>query len=296
MSPDLLSGPWFSALASIIVIDLILAGDNALVIGLAARNVPRNAQRRVILWGTAGAIAIRALLTALVVWLLKIPGFLLVGGIALVYVGWKLTHDGETHAPDVAAGTSVRSAVQTIVVADAIMGVDNVLAVAGAAHGSMLLVLIGLGVSVPIVIWGSTLVLRWVERYPAILWAGAGVLGWTGAKMIASEPFVAAALQGQPVVRTLLYALIVGGLVAIPVSRTLHGSQRFEVGVLVGVALWLAGFGWVDDVVSARIDRADVWHWDESVIDFVRWIGWIPLVIALSRRAAASRRARGMPH
>jgi predicted tellurium resistance membrane protein TerC len=186
--------------------------------------------------------------------------------------------------------------VQTIVVADAFMGVENVVAGDVYSHGSMLVVLIGLGVSVPVVSWGWWLVLRRVERYPAILWAGAGVLGWTGAKMIASEPFVAAALQGQPVVRTLLYALIVAGLVAVPVSRTLHASQRLEVGVLVGVALWLAGFGWLDDVVSARIDRADVWHWDESVVDFVRWLGWIPLVIALSRRAAASRRARGMPH
>jgi predicted tellurium resistance membrane protein TerC len=106
MTPEPLSAAWFSALASIVVIDLILAGDNALVIGLAARNVPRESQRRVILWGTVGAIAIRALLTAVVVWLLKIPGFLLVGGIALVYIGWKLTRDGGKEAPNVAAATS----------------------------------------------------------------------------------------------------------------------------------------------------------------------------------------------
>ena len=94
MTPELFSPAWFSALASIIVIDLILAGDNAIVIGLAARNVPVALQRKVIMWGTVGAIIVRALLTAIVVWLLKIPGFLLVGGLALVYVGWKLTHDG----------------------------------------------------------------------------------------------------------------------------------------------------------------------------------------------------------
>ena len=197
MTPELFSAAWFSALASIIVIDLILAGDNAIVIGLAARNVPAQSQRRVILWGTAGAIAVRALLTAVVVWLLKIPGFLLVGGLALVYIGWKLTHDAGTNEPTVAAKSSVRGAVQTIIIADAVMGVDNVLAVGGAAHGSMLLVVIGLAVSVPIVIWGSTLVLKWVERYPAILWLGAAVLGWTGAKMIASEPLLAGMLQEQ---------------------------------------------------------------------------------------------------
>src|SRR6476661_2177483 len=102
MTPELFSAAWFSALASIIVIDLILAGDNALVIGLAARNVPREMQKRVILWGTAGAIVVRALLTAVVVWLLKIPGFLLAGGLALVYLGWKLTRDagGDTEIAD----------------------------------------------------------------------------------------------------------------------------------------------------------------------------------------------------
>src|SRR6476659_7568767 len=118
MNPELFSAPWFSALASIIVIDLILAGDNAIVIGLAARNVPASLQRRVIAWGTVGAIAVRGLLTAIVVWLLKIPGFLLVGGLALVYVGWKLTHDGGAKDETaVAAKSSVRGAVQTIVIA-----------------------------------------------------------------------------------------------------------------------------------------------------------------------------------
>jgi len=174
--------------------------------------------------------------------------------------------------------------VQTIVVADAVMGVDNVLAVAGAAHGSMLLVLIGLAVSVPIVVWGSTLVLKWVVRFPQILWLGAGVLGWTGAKMIASEPFVAAALQHHSAVRALLYAAIVGGLVAMPVYRTLRHELRFELAVLIGVAAWLVAFGWLDDFVSARFDAADAWQWDESVVDFVRWIGWMPVVIALAGR------------
>jgi YjbE family integral membrane protein len=290
MNPELFSAAWFSALASIIVIDLILAGDNALVIGLAARNVPPHAQRKVILWGTAGAIIIRALLTAVVVWLLKIPGFLLVGGLALVYIGWKLTHDGAKDAPDVKAQASVRSAVQTIVVADAVMGVDNVLAVAGAAHGSMLLVVIGLGVSVPIVIWGSTLVLKWVERYPAILWLGAAVLGWTGAKMIASEPFVATVLSDQRGLRALLYAVIVGGLVAVPVSRRLRAQQRFELVVLLGIVVWLTGFGWLDDVLTARGDAAGAWTWDESIVDLVRWLGWIPIVIWILRRAGPRAR------
>jgi len=280
---ELFSAAWFSALASIIVIDLILAGDNALVIGLAARNVPAALQKRVILWGTVGAIAIRALLTIVVVWLLKIPGFLLVGGIALAYIGWKLTHDGGKGDHSIPAATSVRGAVQTIVIADAVMGVDNVLAVGGAAHGSMTLVVIGLAVSIPIVIWGSTLVLKWVERYPAILWLGAAVLGWTAAKMIASEPLLAAALREHPVLRFALYGLIVGGLVAVPVIRLLSPMHRLQVATLVLVAAWLAGFGWLDEQLSARLDPAGTWEWDESVVDFVRWLGWIPLVVAVQR-------------
>lgn len=296
MTPELFSPPWFSALASIIVIDLILAGDNAIVIGLAARNVPASLQRRVIAWGTVGAIVVRALLTAIVVWLLKIPGFLLVGGLALVYVGWKLTHDGGAKDETaVAAKSSVRGAVQTIVIADAVMGVDNVLAVGGAAHGSLLLVLIGLAVSIPIVIWGSTLVLKWVERYPAILWLGAAVLGWTAAKMIASEPLLAGTLHDHRALRIALYAAIVGGLVAVPVFRVLRPSHRFQLATLVVLAAWLAIFGWLDERLSEGLDPAGAWQWDESIVDFIRWIGWMPVVIAMQRWFGAPARARATP-
>ena len=295
MIPELFSTAWFSALASIIVIDLILAGDNAIVIGLAARNVPAALQRRVIWWGTAGAIVVRALLTVVVVWLLKIPGFLLIGGLALVYIGWKLTHDGGDSDHAIEAKSSVRGAVQTIVIADAVMGVDNVLAVGGAAHGSMLLVVIGLAVSVPIVIWGSTLVLKWVERYPAILWVGAAVLGWTGAKMIVSEPLLADTLAEHRVVRALIYAVLVGGLVAMPVFRVLSPSHRFQLATLIGLACWLTVFGWLDDRLSMGLDPAGAWQWDESLVDFVRWVGWIPLVIAAARWLAPQARRNAAP-
>jgi YjbE family integral membrane protein len=294
MTPDPFTAGWFSALASIIVIDLILAGDNALVIGLAARNVPTALQRRVILWGTVGAIGVRAVLTGVVVWLLKIPGFMIVGGLALVYVGWKLTRADAKDDESVVAQSTVRGAVQTIIVADAVMGVDNVLAVGGAAHGSLLLVLIGLGVSIPIVIWGSTLVLKWVARYPAILWLGAAVIGWTAAKMIASEPLLAGVLDGRRWLHTALYVAIVGGLAGAPAWRMLEASHRLHVATLAIVAAWLVVFGWLDERLAAAIDPADAWQWDESLVDFVRWIGWIPVVIAMQRlmRAATKVRAK----
>jgi len=291
MNPEIFSAPWFSALASIIVIDLILAGDNAIVIGLAARNVPVASQRRVIVWGTVGAIAVRAVLTAVVVWLLKIPGFLLIGGLALVYVGWKLTHEGGGRDdPAVAAKSSVRGAVQTIIIADAVMGVDNVLAVGGAAHGSMLLVLIGLAVSIPIVIWGSTLVLKWVVRFPQIMWFGAAVLGWTAAKMIASEPMLGAWFAAAPWGRTLLSVLIVGGLVALPIWRAASPDARAQSLVIAIVIAWLSAFGYIEQRWSDKFDPIDAWEWEHEIIDLVRWIGWIPLALWAHRRAARAAR------
>lgn len=295
MTPDFFSAAWLSALATIIVIDLVLAGDNAIVIGLAARNVPKEMQKRVVLWGTAGAIIVRALLTLVVVWLLKIPLFLLIGGLALVYIGWRLTQDAGDSKHSIAPQSTMRGAIQTIIVADAVMGVDNVLAVGGAAQGSMLLVVIGLAVSIPIVIWGSTLVLRWVERFPAILWLGAAVLGWTAAKMIASEPLIKPWLDAHTPVRTALYVAIVGGLIAIPMWQAAKPSQRALGAVLVLLAVWLTFWGWVEDASGFAFDGIDDWHWDNEIVDLIRWVGWIPLAIWLNRRIEAQpvRMSRG---
>jgi len=287
MTPDVFSTAWLSALATIIVIDLVLAGDNAIVIGLAARNVPKEMQKRVVLWGTAGAIIVRALLTLVVVWLLKIPAFLLIGGVALVYIGWRLTQDAGESKHSIAPQSSMRGAIQTIIVADAVMGIDNVLAVGGAAQGSMLLVVIGLAVSIPIVIWGSTLVLHWVERFPAILWLGAAVLGWTAAKMIASEPLIRPWLDAHTPVRTALYVAIVGGLIAIPMWQAAKPSQRALGAVLVLLAVWLTFWGWVEDASGFAFDGIDDWHWDNETIDLIHWIGWIPIAIWINRRIEA---------
>lgn len=180
---------FLTALLSIIVIDLVLAGDNAILIGLAARNLPKHQQKKVILWGSVGAIAIRIVATLAVVWLLAIPGLHLVGGLLLVYIAYKLLVDDNDHG-DVKAGDSFWAAIRTVIIADALMGLDNVLAVAGASHGNMLLVVIGLLISVPVVMWGSTLILKWIDRYPIIVTIGAGVLAWTASKMIVGEHFL----------------------------------------------------------------------------------------------------------
>ncbi|WP_448254755.1 TerC family protein [Ottowia oryzae] len=186
---EFLSPAWWSALMAIILIDLVLAGDNAIVIALAARNLPKHLQKKAIIWGTVGAIGVRTLMTLVVVWLLKIPGLMLVGGLGLLWIAYKLIadqggDDGD-HGP---AATTFWGAMKTIIVADALMGIDNVLGVAGAAHGAMDLVVIGLLISVPIVVFGSTMVLKLVDRFPAIIYIGAAVLAWTAASMIVNEP------------------------------------------------------------------------------------------------------------
>src|SRR5690242_644662 len=160
---------FLSALAAIVVIDLVLAGDNAIVIALAARNLPKELQRRAIVWGTVGAIAVRASLTVGVLWLLAVPGLSLAGGALLAWIAYRLLagdERGEQRVIRPAQG--FWAAMRTIVVADAVMGLDNVLGVAGAAHGDALLVVLGLAVSVPIVVWGSRMILRVIERFPAL--------------------------------------------------------------------------------------------------------------------------------
>jgi YjbE family integral membrane protein len=289
VTPDLFTSAWWSALLAIIVIDLVLAGDNAIVIGLAARNVPHERQRKVVLWGTAGAIIVRVLLTGIVVWLLKIPGFLMVGGAALVWIAWKLTQGSGNDGPDIRTEQSVGGAIRTIIIADAVMGVDNVLAVGGAANGSMLLVIIGLAVSVPIVVWGSTLVLKWVERFPQIMWLGAAVLGWTAAKMIASEPLLAPVHADYPWLRTVLYVFIVGGLVAVPVWRALGPDRRAKALVLVIAGVWLGAWGYAEERLGVSLDLSDGWQWDSDTIGLLRWIGWIPIALLVRQRGSQPR-------
>lgn len=179
------------ALSAIIVIDLVLAGDNAVVIAMAARNLPADLRSRAILWGTAGAIVVRSLMTVAVVWLLKIPGLQMAGGALLLWIAFKLLAPaGEEGSAEHDSAMSFWGAMQTIVIADAVMGLDNVLAVAGAAHGNYLLVILGLLVSLPIVVWGSGMILKWIDRYPVIIYIGAGILAWTAAKMVLGEPLV----------------------------------------------------------------------------------------------------------
>src|SRR5262245_43815390 len=224
----LLTPDFWSALAAIIVIDLVLAGDNAIVIALAARNLPKTLQRRAIIWGTVGAVVVRASLTVAVLWLLEIPGLMLAGGILLAWIGYKLLAGNENGGAehDVAPAKSFWSAMQTIVVADAVMGLDNVLAVAGAAHGSVLLVVAGLVISIPIVVWGSTLILHWIERFPALLYIGGAVLAWTAAKMIADEPLYQEWLDARGGLKSMLFVVVIGGVLGLAWLRNRKATKE----------------------------------------------------------------------
>lgn len=211
---EFLSAAWWSALLAIVLIDLVLAGDNAIVIALAARNLPAHLQKKAIVWGTVGAIVVRSLMTVGVVWLLQIPGLMGLGGAALLWIAYKLLAeegDGGRHGP---VASTFWGAMRTIVIADALMGVDNVLGVAGAAHGAFDLVVIGLVVSVPIVVFGSSVVLKLVERFPAIIQAGAAVLAFTAAKMIVDEPLLDAVFDPHAAARWSTYAVCIVGVLA----------------------------------------------------------------------------------
>jgi len=206
------SAAFFSSLLAIIVIDLVLAGDNAIVIALAARNLPCELRTRAIVWGTVGAIVVRSALTLAVVWLLKIPGLLLIGGTLLIWIAYKLLVSSEDAARHGDPATGFWTAMKTIVVADALMGMDNVLAVAGAAHGSFLLVVAGLVISIPIMIGGSQLMLKLIRRFPVVVYVGAAVLAWTAARMMTGEPLIGAFLERHPWAETAVFLAVIGGV------------------------------------------------------------------------------------
>jgi YjbE family integral membrane protein len=186
----LLDPEFWARLASIVVIDLSLAGDNALVIALAVRSLPAREQWLGRVWGTAAAVGLRLLFIAVVSALLSIPLLRAAGGLLLLWIAIRLVRPGGAAEGHVRRGTSLRQAIWIIVVADVTMSLDNVLAVAAAAHGDMLLVSLGIALSLPIVVWGSGFLARFMTRQPWIIWIGGGILGYVAGEMITDDPVV----------------------------------------------------------------------------------------------------------
>lgn len=188
---------FFTALLSIIIIDIVLGGDNAVVIAMASRRLPEKQRSKAIFFGTGAAIAVRAGLTFVALYLLAIPLLKFLGGLLLLWIAYSLLVSHKEEAT-VKTSDSLSKAIRTIVFADVLMGLDNVLAVAGAAGGSFLLVILGLLISVPIIIWGSKLILKLIDRFPIIIYIGSGVLAWTAGKMITEDRIVHAWLAHIP--------------------------------------------------------------------------------------------------
>jgi YjbE family integral membrane protein len=177
---------WLAAL-QIIYINILLSGDNAVVIALACRDLPTRQRRWGVIWGAAGAIVLRIILTIFAVRLLELPWLKVVGGVLLLWIGVKLIADDEDDDKTVKGSDRLWSAVRTVIIADLVMSVDNVLGVAAAAKGSVPLLVFGLLVSIPLVIAGSQIILKLIERFPMIILAGGGLLGWIAGKMLVED-------------------------------------------------------------------------------------------------------------
>jgi YjbE family integral membrane protein len=178
------------ALAQIIMINILLSGDNAVVIALASRSLPPAQQKKAILFGSFGAVVLRIILTFFAAYLLTLPYLKLAGGALLVWIGVSLLKpdDEEEH---IDAHSNLKAAIKTIIIADFVMSLDNVIGVAAAAKGNFVLLVLGLGISIPLIIYGSTLMLKLMERFPIIVTAGGGLLGWVAGEMAITDPVIA---------------------------------------------------------------------------------------------------------
>lgn len=182
----MLEGISLIAILKIIAIDVVLSGDNAVVIALASRSLPSNLQRKAIVWGGAGAIGLRVLVTALVAYLLNVPLLQLLGGLFLLWVSYKLLV-GEDETQQVKAGANLREAIVTIIAADFVMSLDNMLAVGGASHGSMVLLFAGLLISMGVIMFFSGIIAKLMNRFAWLIYVGSAILAWTAADMVLQD-------------------------------------------------------------------------------------------------------------
>ena len=225
------SPEFWIALAQIIGINIVLSGDNAVVIALAARSLPPKQQKQAVLWGSGAAVVMRILLTVVAVELLKLPWLKLIGAVLLFWIAVKLLLPESEGEGGSKTGASMAAAVKTILIADLVMSLDNVIAVAAAAKGSLLLLIIGLGISIPLVIFGSTLLLGLMERFPIIITIGAALLGWVAGEMMISDPVVKGWIDASAA--WLHFAGPAAGAAAVVVVGKLLAKRREEAPVIL---------------------------------------------------------------
>ena len=222
---ELTSAAFWAALGSIILANILLSGDNAVVIAMAARTLPAHQQKKAIFYGSAAAIVMRIVLTLIAVEMLKLPFLKIVGGVLLVYIGVTLLLEDDGGGDMGAqANAGLMTAIRTILIADLVMSLDNVLAVAAAAKGNTLLLILGLGISIPLIIFGSTLLLKVMERFPIIITLGAALLGFLAGEMVMTDPAVTQRFGEQSA--TLASAAgVAGALLVVALGKLLQRRQ-----------------------------------------------------------------------
>jgi YjbE family integral membrane protein len=187
---EIMSPEFWTGLITIIWVNVILSGDNAVVIALAARSLPPNQQKKAVAWGAGAAVVLRIILTLVAVELLKFPYLKLIGAVLLLWIAVKLLVPEDESGDNIESSSNMLTAIKTILVADLVMSLDNVIGVAAAAKGSALLLFLGLGISIPLVIFGATVLMRLMERWPIIITLGAAILGWVAGEMAVTDPVV----------------------------------------------------------------------------------------------------------
>ena len=235
MLEEFVSQAFWIGLAKIIGVNVILSGDNAVVIALAARSLPRKQQKQAVIWGSAAAIVLRVLLTLFAVALLTLPWLKIVGSLLLFWIGIKLLIPEEGD-DEIEASDQLLAAIKTILVADLVMSLDNVIAVAAAAGGSVLLLILGLAISIPLVIFGATLLLKLMERFPVIITIGAGLIGWVAGEMLVADSALEGWLtglgvqyvEGHPKVGGFSLEILAGivGIVIVVAAGTLLAKRK----------------------------------------------------------------------
>jgi len=187
---EVMTPQFWTGLLTIIWVNIILSGDNAVVIALAARSLPPHQQKQAVFWGAGAAVVMRIVLTIAAVELLKLPFLKLIGGVLLLWIAVNLLIPEDDGEDGIESSSNLWAAIKTILIADLVMSLDNVIAVAAAAKGSIVLLILGLAISIPLVIFGATMLMKLMERYPIIITIGAGILGWVAGEMMATDPVI----------------------------------------------------------------------------------------------------------
>jgi len=211
---DFLSTSFLEALAQIMLVNIVLSGDNAVVIALAARNLPPEHQKKAILFGSGGAIVLRVLLTVVAVQILKIPFLQCIGGLLLVWIALQLLVEEDEEGTEHHSHSDLKGAIKTILIADVVMSLDNTLAIAGVAKGDWTLLITGLALSIPLIVVGSTVIMKIMDRFPVVVYIGAALIAWTAGEMIDSDPavlpYMPQAFHGMPYLPILLTLGVIG--------------------------------------------------------------------------------------